>query len=140
MNPLDTCGIRHKAVEPYTLAESSLNVPRGTTLCVPAYSILYDHRIYPDQDTFRGDRFALQPQNLQSRFATVSPQFPMWGYGSLACLERFHATMVIKIALSQLLLNYDLLLEKESVRNGWYWETFALPYESTRIVLNPRNI
>lgn len=52
---------------------------------------------------------------------------------------RFHATMVIKIALSQLLLNYDLLLEKESARNKWYWETFALPYESTRIVLKPRN-
>jgi hypothetical protein len=77
-------GIRRKAVKPYTFMDRSVTVPQGTTICVPAYDILHDEKIYPKPDNFDGERFLPRLQETQSRFTTVSHQFPMWGYGSLA--------------------------------------------------------
>lgn len=53
---------------------------------------------------------------------------------------RFHAAFVIKIVISQMLLQYDMHLEDENARRSWFWETFALPYESTRIVFKERTL
>lgn len=47
---------------------------------------------------------------------------------------RFHASLIIKMILSQLLLKYEFKLEDEKARTRWSWETFTMPYESTRVV------
>lgn len=108
-------------------------------MCVPAYDILHDASIYSDPQTFDGGRFLPKSQGVhQERFTKVSHDFPMWGYGSLACPGRFHAALVIKIVISQLLLSYDLSLENEKSRRKWSWETFTMPCNSTRVVLKER--
>ncbi|KAH9988480.1 cytochrome P450 [Xylariaceae sp. FL0662B] len=136
LNPLDTLAIRRKALEPYTFSDGSVSVPAGATVCVSAHDLMHDPQIYVEPDAFEPSRFLSHNlQNLQRRFTEVSETFPTWGYGSLACPGRFHASLVMKMVVAQLLLKYEITLEDSRARTRWSWETFTMPYESTRIVL-----
>jgi hypothetical protein len=51
---------------------------------------------------------------------------------------RWHADLVLKLALSRLLSVYDFRLEKPETQHRWWWETFQLPYENTRVLFRRR--
>jgi hypothetical protein len=51
---------------------------------------------------------------------------------------RFHVNFTTKIVLSQLLTRYNMRLEDEKPPRRWFWETFALPSESARIIFTER--
>jgi hypothetical protein len=51
---------------------------------------------------------------------------------------RFHASIVMKLVIAHIVMGYDLRLEDENERTLWSWETFTMPYESTRFVLRER--
>jgi hypothetical protein len=44
----------------------------------------------------------------------------------------------MKLVISHIVMGYDLRLEDENERTLWSWETFTMPYESTRFVLKAR--
>ena len=106
-------------------------MPAGATVCVSAYDLMHDSETYASPDTFDPTRHA-------GRFVDVSDKFPVWGYGSLACPGRLHAALVMKLVMAKLLQEYDLSLEKPGARTRWYWETFTMPYQNTRMVLTER--
>ncbi|KAI0904222.1 cytochrome P450 [Ustulina deusta] len=137
-NPLDKLAIRRKALESYTFSDRSVSVPAGATVCVSAYDQMHNPQTYPDPYSFNPSRYLANSQGTQSKFTDVSESFPVWGYGSLACPGRLHASLVIKMVLSQLLLKYELRLEDEKARTRWSWETFTMPYESTRVIFKRR--
>ncbi|KAI0481374.1 putative cytochrome P450 [Xylariaceae sp. FL0804] len=137
LNPLDTLAVRRKALRPYTFSDASIHAPGGATVCVSAHDLMHDPRTYSSPYSFDPTRF--RSEKGQQRFTEVSESFPVWGFGSLACPGRFHAGLVIKMVLSHLLLGYELRLENDKARTRWSWETFTLPYESTRVVLTPRD-
>lgn len=145
-NPLETnsnppilVAIRRKALGPYTFTHGSLSIPQGATVCVSASDLMHNEEIYANPNSFDPTRHLPKDEDkTQQKFTEVSEHFPVWGYGSLACPGRQHASLVIKMILSELLLRYDLSLEDPSARTRWSWETFTMPYESTRIVLKER--
>ncbi|KAI1471052.1 cytochrome P450 [Daldinia caldariorum] len=140
-NPLDTLAIRRKALEPYTFSDGSVSVPSGATVCVSAHDLMHNPQTYAEPDAFNPNRYLPQEPNAQQRkFTEVSETYPIWGFGSLACPGRFHASLAIKIAISQLLLKYDLSLENDKARTKWTWETFTMPYKSTKIILKDRSL
>ena len=53
---------------------------------------------------------------------------------------RWHASLVIKMVLVKLIQNYDFRLEVSGERVKWFWETFQMPYERTRVLMRKRNI
>lgn len=60
----------------------------------------------------------------------------------LTCIHspgRFHASLVMKMILSHFVSSYDMRFEDEKARRKWSWETFTMPYESTRILLTKRD-
>lgn len=149
--------IRRKSLEPYTFTEGNVSVPAGSTVCVSAFDLMHNPETYPNPDSFEPTRFFPKDKiDQQRRFTEVSETFPVWGYGSLAWWVtesflymylwlankqqrspgRLHASLAIKMVLSQLLLKYDLQLKDENARRMWSWETFAMPYESTQIILS----
>ncbi|KAI0410100.1 cytochrome P450 [Xylaria palmicola] len=138
LNPLDKLAIRRKALESYTFSDGSISVPAGATVCTSAYDQMHNPEVYPNPNSFEATRYLSNDDVKQSRFTDISESFPVWGYGSLACPGRIHASLVIKLVLSELLLNYDLSLENEKARTRWSWETFTMPYESTRVILKRR--
>ena len=40
--------------------------------------------------------------------------------------------------IAQLITRYDIRLEDEKARRMWSFETFAMPYESTRFIVTKR--
>ncbi|KAI2784134.1 cytochrome P450 [Daldinia loculata] len=140
-NPLDTLAIRRKALEPYTFSDGSLSIPSGATVCVSAYDLMHNPQTYPDPTAFNPSRYLpKEPNSQQRKFTEVSETYPIWGYGSLACPGRFHASLAMKMVISQLLSKYDLSLENENARTRWSWETFAMPYQNTRVILKEHGL
>ena len=51
---------------------------------------------------------------------------------------RWHASLVIKMVLVKLIQEYDFRLEDENKRVKWFWETFQMPNENTRVLMKKR--
>lgn len=51
---------------------------------------------------------------------------------------RFHASIVMKLVIAHIVMRFRIKLEDERARTLWSWETFIMPYESTRFVLQER--
>lgn len=126
--------VRRKALKDYTFTSGAPFCPSGSTVCVSSYDQMHDPTAYPSPNEFLPRRFV----GTDSKFTEVSDKFPVWGFGSLACPGRFHASTVLKLIISYLVMRYDLRLENEKERTMWSWETFIMPYESTRFVLKER--
>jgi cytochrome P450 len=141
MNPLDTLAIRRKALANFTFSDGNVHVPAGSTACVSSYDLMHDELTYPNPDEFDGRRFVTTKSSARgTKLTEVSEKFPIWGYGSLACPGRFHASLIMKMILAHLVSSFDLSFDGEKARRKWSWETFTMPYESTRIVLTKREL
>jgi len=44
----------------------------------------------------------------------------------------------MKLVIAHIVMRYEMRLEDEKARTSWSWETFVMPYESTRFVLKER--
>ena len=44
----------------------------------------------------------------------------------------------MKMALVHLILEYDFRLEGELASYKWFWETFQMPYESSKVLFRKR--
>ncbi|KAH8696089.1 cytochrome P450 [Talaromyces proteolyticus] len=139
MNPLDTHAIRRKALDDYQFKRGDYFLKKGTTACVSAIDILNDKNVYVNPEKWDGERFVTGPSPMRgTKFSDVSEHFPTWGFGSLACPGRFHATLVLKIVIARLVSEYDIFLESKG-RVKFMWETFTFPYDSTRVLLKKVN-
>ncbi|KAI9690295.1 MAG: hypothetical protein M1822_009256 [Bathelium mastoideum] len=147
LNPLDKMAIRRKALKPYTFAHGGQHLEVGQIACVPAWDIMHDAETYPDPNVFDGYRFVRKATATKdgqenkvngTGFADSTKEFPIWGYGSKACPGRWHASFVIKLALVNLIERYDFRLEGEPSSYKWFWETFQMPYESSKVLMKRR--
>ncbi|KAL1594818.1 hypothetical protein SLS59_008631 [Nothophoma quercina] len=139
LHPLDTLAVRRKALQPYTFTSGAPHVPAGATVAVSSYDQMHDSNHYPSPNEFRPRRFIDTESPLRgAKFTEVSEKFPVWGYGSLACPGRFHASIVMKLVIAHIVMRYRMRLEDEKAKTLWSWETFIMPYESTRFTLEER--
>ena len=44
----------------------------------------------------------------------------------------------MKLVIVHMVANYDFRLEDESAPQKWFWETFQMPYESTKLRFRKR--
>jgi cytochrome P450 len=141
MNPLDTLAIRRKALKPFSFSNGGPQAVPGNIACVSSFDLMHDETSYPNAYRFDGLRFVPTKKDTTMRgtkLTDVSEKFPVWGFGSLACPGRFHASLVMKMVLVHLISNYDIRFEDPKARRQFRWETFTMPYESTRILIRPR--
>ena len=156
--------IRRKALSPYTFSNGGPHVPAGEIACVPAWEIMHNELRYPNAKAFDGLRFV---QNVHTKasalpndamrgttFTDASQDFPIWGLGSkvwyasrnqsqrlpLIVLSpgRWHSSFVIKMALVYLIVHYDFQLEAKPESYRWFWDTFQMPYESSKVLIRKR--
>ncbi|KAI9771200.1 MAG: hypothetical protein M1839_002859 [Geoglossum umbratile] len=87
-------------------------IPKGSIICVDAHHIHGSPKLWENPETYNGMRFhelRKQPGNENRyQFASLGSDAPGWGDGSMACPGRMFANNTIKIALSHILLNYDI--------------------------------
>ncbi|KAF2825057.1 cytochrome P450 [Ophiobolus disseminans] len=136
LHPLDTLAVRRKALQPYTFAAGAPHVPAGATVAASSQDAMRDSAHYPQPDVFQSRRFVdTESEARDTKFTEVSEKFLVWGFGSLACPGRFHASIVMKLVIAHIVARYDIKLEDAKARTMWSWETFTMPYEGTRFVL-----
>lgn len=89
-------------------------LPAGTKICVDAHHINYSPDLWRDPETFDGLRHyraRQEPsQEMRFKFANLGADAPGWGDGLQACPGRMFADNTLKIALTHLLLHYDIKL------------------------------
>ena len=130
-----TSGLR-KRVRPSEVL--NVNGFSGNT-CLPAWEIMHNELRYPNAEAFDGLRFVQFAQTKSSSlpndtmrgttFTDASQDLPIWGLGSnvwyvartqpqrLPLIApspgRWHASLIIKMALAYLIVHYDFQLEAE---------------------------
>jgi cytochrome P450 monooxygenase-1 len=92
-----------------TTLPDGIRISKGTRLVVSA-NHSWDDSIYPDANKFDGYRFLhlREKGSKVAQFATTSSSTLGFGHGEWACPARGFASEEIKIALSHILLKYDL--------------------------------
>ncbi|KAI4214045.1 MAG: hypothetical protein LQ351_003449 [Letrouitia transgressa] len=151
LNALDRMAVRRKALQPYLFAKGSPRVQQDEIICVSSYELMRNEQFFPEPERFDGLRFV---KDLEASAAAggkgagnpmrgtsvtdVSKEYPVWGYGSHFCPGRYHASLVLKLIVIHLVSRYDFRLEKEEQPWKWYWDSFQMPYESTRVLVRPR--
>ena len=67
-----------------------------------------------------------------------------WCFGSADKIRfspgRFHASLVIKLVLVHLVMNYEFRLEDVNAPRLWNWQNFTVPYDKTRVEFRRRSI
>ncbi|KAL8824241.1 MAG: hypothetical protein Q9191_005189 [Dirinaria sp. TL-2023a] len=145
VNPLDKMAIRRKATKSFSFRSTGHPIPQGQVVCAPAWELMHDESQYPQADTFDGHRFVKDSRTRSMKnpmsgttFTDASRDFPVWGLGSKACPGRWHSSLVMKMTLVKLIQEYDFRLEDSKKPVRWHWESFQMPYESTKMLIKKR--
>ncbi|KAL8816771.1 MAG: hypothetical protein Q9191_008269 [Dirinaria sp. TL-2023a] len=102
--------VPRKVMSHYT-APDGLVVPTGNWIAVPQLPWMRDPKIWPGGDTFNGFRFVHGDGCSATRFTHPSLEFPFWGSIRHACPARFYVSVIVKIVLAHLLVEYEFKLE-----------------------------
>ena len=88
---------------------------------------MWDNAIYADALTFNGYRFYNMRENdgqhAATQFVSTSANHLGFGHGAHACPGRFFAATEVKVALSHILLNYDIKLVDSEKPNIYQFGT-----------------
>ncbi|XP_059153416.1 cytochrome P450 3A41-like [Physella acuta] len=92
-----------------TRTYNGVTIPKGTLVQIPFFHILKDHRIWPESDQFRPERF--DPEEKQKRDPLA---FVCFGHGPRICLGMRLAYLELKIALVYILRRVKVILNEET--------------------------
>jgi len=135
---------RRKALRPFTFSDG-LHVSQGDWVAIPFISMMKYGGMYSDPDTFDGFRYVERdprnniPSTIKDQKATdPNGKWMVWGVGRILCAGRFYASVVCKLALSDLLKNYDFHLPDNKPPKTQDWRSFRFAHNSTRLRLKPK--
>ena len=100
------------------------SISPGEVIKMPSGPMAHDESYYANPDKFDGDRFCREiskeqegERPLGKEYAGIEPGNLTWGYGRFSCPGRWYASVMLKLLLATLLLEYDFeLTGNQSVR------------------------
>ncbi|KAF2492149.1 cytochrome P450 [Lophium mytilinum] len=115
-NPPGFTSFRRKVRRGVSLSDGTY-LPAGVTIEVPSHAIARDPELYPDPEKFDAYRFYNMRKEGHKdadrhQFVAVTPASLHFGYGKHACPGRFFAASEIKLILANMLLQYDIKVDK----------------------------
>ncbi|KAI0546096.1 cytochrome P450 [Xylaria curta] len=145
LTPVESMSMRRAATQPFTLADGT-KLAVGDWACTPVRAIMQSAEYYPSPLEFNGFRFA-RPDDLPStgqdfnfaqpepsKLVDVSQAWHVWGMGRMACPGRYYAVAVMKVIMSQIIMNYDCHLVDTSASRWFTWRSTMLPKKGTMVV------
>ncbi|KAF1936520.1 cytochrome P450 [Clathrospora elynae] len=97
---------------PYTTSDGC-HIPSGNWLAIPQIALMRDEKVWAHAKEFDAFRFVDQNASSESRWTHPSYEYPFWGSIRHACPARFYVSVVMKMILSHLLLEYEFKLKNE---------------------------
>ncbi|KAF4631662.1 hypothetical protein G7Y89_g6465 [Cudoniella acicularis] len=145
LHPSDAISVRRKVLEPFTFPDGT-HLRAGDVACVPSQAIMQDPAYYGmDSLAFDAFRFVNTEGGSVARFTDASPTYPLWGLGKHSCPGRFYASLVLKIFLAHIIMNYDFKqpTQPSSVpffgqQNSFYFRSAIVPRAGTKLQLRER--
>ncbi|KIJ50513.1 hypothetical protein M422DRAFT_27187 [Sphaerobolus stellatus SS14] len=139
---ISSISIVRKALKEYTFSDGTL-VPKGAMLFAASFPRHHDDEVYANADTFQPFRFSELREkdglNSTNQFVNTNLDYLAFGHGSHACPGRFFVANEMKIMMAQLLLNYDIKLEKQGVPPRPLWHGFScVPDSSINVMFRRR--
>lgn len=98
--------LQRVANKDFTIPNTSIVLPKGTTAWIPVHAIHYDPEIYPEPEKFDPHRFS--PDEVAKRHQCSYIPF---GEGPRICIAMRFGLMEMKIGLAKLLLNHNFTLD-----------------------------
>ncbi|KAF2498144.1 cytochrome P450 [Lophium mytilinum] len=103
-------------MEPYTSSDGC-HIPPGNWIAIPQVALMLDETIWPRASSFEGFRFVDRSIDAsETRWTHPSYEYPFWGSIRHACPARFYVSVVMKMILSHLLIEYEFKLKDEKAR------------------------
>ncbi|PSN70035.1 cytochrome P450 [Corynespora cassiicola Philippines] len=140
MQPMDYMTSRRVALKPFHLS-GDVHIKAGDWICMPLKNLLSDPRHYPSPDRFEGFRFArtdIQPEG-PSKLTDVSYKWGVWGNRRQACPARFFASVIIKLTMAHILMNFEVELKGKNTKVvNSSWRSYNFPRKDLVMSLKPR--
>ena len=89
------------------LSDGVTVLPAGTTISLAAGPMARDSTYYNDPSRFDGYRFC-KSEEPESEYTGIEPGNLSWGSGRFTCPGRWYASVMIKMLLATLILEYDI--------------------------------
>ncbi|XP_014273208.2 uncharacterized protein [Halyomorpha halys] len=127
--------VSRQSVKTYKVPNSDLELPKGSVVIVPIYSIHHDPNYYPSPEKFEPERFS-----EENKHKLVKSTYLPFGDGPRICIGLRFAKMEMKIAIAKLILKYKFSLNsKTKVPLQYSAQTFLLvPIGGIWIEFTPR--
>lgn len=138
VSAFESTGVRREALTPFTFSDG-LKVSTGDWICVPHRSMMRDSRFFSAPLEFNAFRFfsntvvgGASPCK-PSRLVDASDQWLVWGSGRILCPGRFYATLMLKLVIAHILLNYDCSLGNVKGCRSVQWRSAIIPKASIEL-------
>ncbi|CAG7931409.1 unnamed protein product [Penicillium olsonii] len=116
LKPFSLTSMHRRATENVTLSDG-LEIAKGWEIEMPCLH-MWDDTVYPAGQKFVPDRFLkmrqISGQENKHQLVSTSSNHLGFGYGKYACPGRFFAAVEVKIALSHILMSYDVKLADDA--------------------------
>ncbi|CAG7825767.1 unnamed protein product [Allacma fusca] len=99
-----------KSTRPYKIPDSDLTLPEGSIVTIPIYQVHHDEDYWPEPSKFDPERFTKENASKRHPFA-----YQPFGHGPRNCIGNRFALTEVKLALAQLVLNFKLEPNKDTV-------------------------
>ncbi|KAI0118646.1 cytochrome P450 [Nemania sp. FL0031] len=143
---VDAISCRRKALRDVILHDGSI-AKKGDWVCIPQRAMMHDPSRYANPEVFDGRRFAranttllggqlthLIPDKEPSHLTTASIEWPIWGLGNAACPGRFYASVIMKMIVTQILLEWECKMADISSSRTIVWRSSVVPREGTVVM------
>ncbi|OJD29368.1 cytochrome p450 [Diplodia corticola] len=139
LHPSEAISVRRQAIKPFTFSDGTA-VRAGEVACVPLNAIMRDTQRYQDGLTFDGMRFVEQSKVSKAEgFCSSTADYPLWGLGNHTCPGRFYAARILKIAVAQIVLEYDIKMADGQEDSRYFnWRCSTIPHAKTTMLFRKR--
>ncbi|XP_050423195.1 uncharacterized protein LOC126834976 [Adelges cooleyi] len=128
--------LNREVTKPYTLPGTDITLKTGTKVIIPVNCIHYDAKYYRNPKEFDPERYSAD--NIRSLHPNTYIPF---GDGPRTCIGKRFAEFEIKLALSEVLTNYEVLpCEKTQVPIQYVIGTFVNIPNSVWLKFKPLNV
>ncbi|CAG7717309.1 unnamed protein product [Allacma fusca] len=99
-----------RSTRPYKIPDSDVSLPEGSLVVIPTYQVHHDEDYWPEPSRFDPERFMKENVSKRHPFA-----YQPFGHGPRNCIGNRFALTEVKLALAQLVLNFKLQPNKDTV-------------------------
>ncbi|KAH8824883.1 cytochrome P450 [Flagelloscypha sp. PMI_526] len=144
-HPLFAIGMSRVTLADATVPNSQgdlVHIPKGSVVSIAPWATHHDPTLYDEPERFRPFRFSERSDGIVGRqaFTALSNDYLLFGAGKHACPGRFLASLMVKLILAEIIMNYGLSYPdgKKERPAGVPFNLFTTPNPWAKLIFSKR--